>query len=82
VGVRIVDGEKNTDNLGLKKDCIVVGLNNYKTDNVKQYHVVRKMTLNPKIKASFWDGKTYKQAVVQTVSGNQLGITIADYPGH
>ncbi|MBI2811619.1 MAG: hypothetical protein HYX67_12450 [Candidatus Melainabacteria bacterium] len=82
VGVKIVGGEKNTDSLGLKNDCIVVGLNNYKTDNVKQYHIVRRMTLNPNIKATFWDGKTYKQAVVHTVSGNQLGLTITDYPDH
>ncbi len=81
-GVKILEGEKFTDSLGLLKNYIVVGLNEYKTDNMKQYGIVRKLTLNPSIKATFWDGKTYKQVVVKTVSGNLLGLTLADYTGH
>lgn len=82
VGVKILGGEKYTDSLGLLKDYIIVGLNDYKTDNLKQYHIVRKMSLDPSIKATFWNGKAYKQVVVKTVLGNQLGLTLADYTGH
>ncbi len=82
LGVKILGGEKNTDSLGLLKTYVVVGLNEYKTDTYKQYTIVRKLTLNPSIKATFWDGKTYKQVVVKTVLGNQLGLTMEDYTGH
>ncbi len=73
VGVNITESAKAAEKAGLKPNCVVVALNEYKTDNVKQYQIVRKTTLNPNIKVTYWDGKSYKQIVFPTVMRNELG---------
>jgi hypothetical protein len=77
-GVTINSAERYPESLGLKEKCVIVGLNGYKVDNKKQYFAVRCMTLDPNIKATFWNGKQYKDVVVQTLNNHLLQVSIED----
>ncbi len=80
VGLRIKEIGPMTAFLGLNNGDIVVALNDFKTDDAKQYHVIRQMATNSTMKLTYWNGQKYDERSFQTVKYNRIGFNFDEYP--
>ncbi|MBS1997220.1 MAG: hypothetical protein JSS86_12960 [Cyanobacteria bacterium SZAS LIN-2] len=77
-GVLVTDEDMFADTSPLKKGVVMVALNGYKIDNMKQLYVARELTKNDKINVIYWDGKKYAETVKQLVHDHMLRIQISE----
>lgn len=63
----------------LKLNTVIVGMDGYKIESLKQYQVIKDLRDKKTCAIIFWDGKEYKEISEPTLHSNYLLFSVASY---